>query len=95
MRPLDLTGGSSVSSEGKGVKHVRFVNPANAPVLALFLTSQAGMLKAAVGTGVGLAAVIGTLRFVYDWSLKPIIYLATVPTLLLTAYALTDPQMTS
>lgn len=71
----------------------KIVNPANAPVLALFLTSHAGLLKAAVGIGVGLAAVVGTLRFVYDWSLKPIIYLTTVPTLLLTAYALTDPRM--
>lgn len=71
----------------------KIVNPANAPVLALFLTSKATLLKAAVGIGVGLAAVVGTLRFVYDWSLKPIIYLTTVPTLLLTAYALTDPQM--
>lgn len=69
------------------------MNPANAPVLALFLTSKATLLKAAVGIGVGLAAVVGTLRFVHDWSLKPIIYLTTVPTLLLTAYALTDPQM--
>jgi hypothetical protein len=71
----------------------KIVNPANAPVLALFLTSKATLLKAAVGIGVGLAAVVGTLRFVNDWSLKPIIYLTTLPTLALTAYALTNAQM--
>jgi hypothetical protein len=71
----------------------KIVNPANAPVLALFLTSKAYLLKAAVGIGVGLAVVVGTLRFVYGWSLKPIIYLSTLPTLALTAYALTHPQM--
>jgi hypothetical protein len=71
----------------------KVVNAANAPVLALFLTSKANLLKAAVGIGVGLAAVLGTLRFVYGWSLKPIIYLSTVPTLALTAYAMTHPQM--
>jgi hypothetical protein len=71
----------------------KVVNPANAPVLAVLLTSKAGLLKAAVGAGVGLAAVLGTLRFVYGWSLKPIIYLSTVPTLALTAYAMTQPQM--
>jgi hypothetical protein len=71
----------------------KIVNPAGAPVLALFLTSKAGLLKAAVGIGVGLAAVLGTLRFLYGWSLKPIIYLTTLPTLALTAYATTHPQM--
>jgi hypothetical protein len=71
----------------------KIVKPENAPVLAMFLTSKAGLLKAAVGIGVGLAAVLGTLRFVYGWSLKPIIYASTLPTLALTAYALTDPAM--
>ena len=27
-----------------------------------------------VGAGVGLAAIIGTIRFVKGWSLKPMIY---------------------
>jgi hypothetical protein len=71
----------------------KIVDPGKAPVLALFLTSQAGLLKAVVGIGVGLAAVVGTLRFVYGWSLKPIIYLATVPALALTAFAATHAEM--
>jgi len=37
-----------------------------------------------VGAGVGAAAVLGTLRFVYGWSLKPMIYAAVIPTLGLT-----------
>ena len=37
-----------------------------------------------VGAGVGLAAVLGTLRFVYGWSLKPMIYIAVGLTLSLT-----------
>lgn len=71
----------------------KIVKPENAPVLAMYLTTKAGLLKAAVGIGVGIAAVLGTLRFVYGWSLKPLIYATTLPTLALTAYALTDPAM--
>lgn len=65
----------------------KIVKPENAPVLAMFLTSKAHLLKAAVGIGVGIAAVLGTLRFVYGWSLKPIIYLCTLATLALTIAA--------
>ena len=39
-----------------------------------------------VGAGVGLAAIIGTIRFVKGWSLKPMIYAAFAPTIILTAY---------
>jgi hypothetical protein len=37
-----------------------------------------------VGASVGLAAVVGTLRFLYGWSLKPLIYASLVPVLGLT-----------
>ena len=37
-----------------------------------------------VGAGVGLAAIFGTLRFVYGWSLKPLIFFALTPAALLT-----------
>ncbi len=36
------------------------------------LNQQREMLVLSIGLGVGLAAVIGTLRFVRGWSLKPI-----------------------
>ena len=46
-----------------------------------------------VGAGVGLAAVIGTIRFVKGWSLKPLIYLALLPTIGLTIYAWNNPDL--
>ena len=41
----------------------------------------------------GLAAVLGTVRFIYGWSLKPLIYLTLAPTLLLTLYIGTDEHL--
>ena len=37
-----------------------------------------------VGLAVGVAAVIGALRFLHGWSLKPLIYAVLAPTLVLT-----------
>jgi hypothetical protein len=71
----------------------KIVDPSKAPVLFTLLTSQANLLKALVGVGVGAAAVLGTLRFVYNWSLKPLIYMSVIPTLILTGYAFFDPEM--
>lgn len=55
-----------------------------APYLYTLLTVWAFPLVMLVGVGVGLAAVLGTLRFLYGWSLKPMIFAALVPTLSLT-----------
>jgi hypothetical protein len=71
----------------------KIVSPQRVPVLSSLLTSQAGLLKAAVGIGVGAAAVLGTLRFVYNWSLKPLIYFTVVPTLVLTVVACFNTRM--
>jgi len=65
--------------------------PAQAPLLHALLTQQSGWLVLAVGAGVGLAAVIGTLRFVRNWSLKPLIYASVIPCLGLTLAAYLDP----
>jgi len=46
-----------------------------------------------VGASVGLAAVLGTVRFLYGWSLKPLIYLALAPVLALTIYCASDPDL--
>jgi hypothetical protein len=46
-----------------------------------------------VGLGVGVAAVLGTVRFLYDWSLKPLIFIALAPGVLLTAYCAMDPEL--
>ena len=48
-----------------------------------------------VGGGVGLAAILGTIRFVRGWSLKPMIYLALAPVIALTIYAWFDPNLRS
>ena len=43
----------------------------------------------------GLAAILGTVRFVRGWSLKPMIYLALTPVALLSLYAWSDPNLQS
>ncbi len=71
------------------------VSAENAPYLYALLNDWAGELVLVVGAAVGLAAVIGTLRFLYGWSLKPLIYMVLTPVLLLTIYASTDPALTA
>ena len=66
-----------------------------APYLYALLNEWSGVLVLVIGAAVGLAAVLGTLRFLYDWSLKPLIYAALFPVLALTLYASTDPNLTS
>jgi hypothetical protein len=51
------------------------------------------VLVLVVGASVGLAAVLGTLRFIYGWSLKPLIYTTLVPLLALTVFASMDPEL--
>ncbi len=69
------------------------VSAERAPYLYALLNDWSGALVLVVGAAVGLAAVIGTLRFLYGWSLKPFIYLALAPVLLLTVYASTVPDL--
>ena len=65
----------------------------NAPFLYTLLNDWAETLVLVVGAGVGLAAVLGTVRLLYGWSLKPFIYITLVPTLLLTAYIQQIPEL--
>ena len=69
------------------------INPQDAPYLFEILNNRSETLVVMVGAGVGLAAVIGTIRFVKGWSLKPLIYLALTPTILLTLYAWSNPDL--
>lgn len=69
------------------------VDPAKAPYLYLLLNRWSIWLVLVVGAGVGLAAVIGTLRFIRGWSLKPIIYLTLAPLLAVTAWCQLHPHL--
>ncbi len=69
------------------------VDVTKAPYLYTLLNDWAGVLVLMVGAGVGLAAVLGALRFLRGWSLKPLIYMALTPTLLLTMYMMNDPEL--
>lgn len=69
------------------------VSVERAPYLYALLNFWSTELVLVVGFSVGLAAVIGTLRFLYSWSLKPLIYGSLVPLLALTMYASVDPEI--
>jgi hypothetical protein len=69
------------------------VDPAKAPYLYSLLTSYSSALVLVVGVGVGIAAVLGTMRFIYGWSLKPMIYLTLIPTIAATLYAHFHPEL--
>ncbi len=69
------------------------VDVTKAPYLYTLLTTWAGTLVLSVGAGVGLAAALGTIRFIYGWSLKPLIYATLVPVLGITLYMSGDPEM--
>ncbi len=64
-----------------------------APYLYAMLNDWAEVLVLVVGASVGLAAAIGTLRFLYGWSLKPLIYVTLLPVLGLTIFAAFDPEL--
>ncbi len=69
------------------------VSVEQAPYLYAMLNSWSDKLVLVVGGSVGLAAVVGTLRFVYGWSLKPLIYLALTPVIVLTLFASSDNEL--
>ena len=64
-----------------------------APYLYALLNEWADVLVLVVGASVGLAAVLGTVRFLYGWSLKPLIYIALAPVLVATVYCALDPDL--
>ena len=70
------------------------VDPEKAPYLFTLLNDRAGTTVLLVGLGVGLAAVLGTVRFLRGWSLKPLIFISLTPTLILSIIAFFDPELT-
>jgi len=71
------------------------VDPEKAPLLYYALMVQTESTVLLVGFGVGLAAVIGSMRFLYGWSLKPLIYLSLIPCTILTAVCALNPNLSS
>lgn len=69
------------------------VAPERAPYLYALLNLWTTPLVLVVGGGVGLAAVAGTLRLLYSWSLKPFLYISLLPTLALTVYCALDTDL--
>ncbi|MDQ6964299.1 MAG: DUF1538 domain-containing protein [Mariprofundales bacterium] len=69
------------------------VNFNSAPYLYTLLNNWSTELVLIVGVGVGLAAVLGVLRLLYGWSLKPLIYATLLPILTLTFYFMQDEQL--
>lgn len=71
------------------------VKAESAPYLYALLNIYSLHLVLVVGVGVGVAAVLGTMRFVYGWSLKPYIYITLIPALLLSLYVMNDSDLAS
>lgn len=71
------------------------VDVTRAPYLHSLLNEWSDALVLVVGAGVGIAAVLGTLRFLYGWSLKPLIFLVLAPTLGLTFYFMADADLST
>lgn len=63
------------------------VEPDKAPLLYSILTDFSGQLVGFVGIGVGLAVLVGLLRFMYGWSLKTLIIPIVLLLFGLTIYA--------
>jgi hypothetical protein len=69
------------------------VRPWEAPLLYLILNRHAEGLLYSVGAGVGFAVVAGMLRFLYDLSLKPFLYILIGTLAALTLVATQDPNL--
>jgi hypothetical protein len=64
-----------------------------APLLFLLLNRHADLLVWSVGAGVGVAVALGMMRFYYNWSLKPFIYILIGILALCTAISLIDSNI--
>jgi hypothetical protein len=68
------------------------VKPWDAPLLFILLNKYSNYLVYAVGTGVGLAVLSGMLRFLYNWSLKPFLFVGFGLALGISIWAFFDPN---
>ncbi len=70
-----------------------FVKAWDAPLLFLLLNKYSNYLVYAVGIGVGLAVLSGMLRFIYNLSLKPFLYVGVIVLTALTIWCELDPNL--
>jgi hypothetical protein len=66
------------------------VDPQKAPLLYYILSKNPLLLTITVSVGSGIAVLIGTLRFIYGWSLKPLILPLVGLAIVLTLFASTN-----
>lgn len=64
----------------------KLVDPNAAPYLYFIMNDQQELLVFAIGAGVGVAAIIGTLRFMKNLPLVPLIFGSLAPTIGLACY---------
>lgn len=69
------------------------VSAERAPYLYALLNQYTDQLVLVVGFSVGAAAVFGTLRFIYGWSLKPLIYISLLGVLGVSSFCAADPEL--
>ncbi len=69
------------------------IDPIKAPFLYALLNFWSNYLVIAVAIGVGIATLFGVLRLIYNWNLKPLIFIFTIPTLLLSLYCFQNPDL--
>lgn len=70
-----------------------FIKAWDAPLLFLLLNKYADLLKWAVGIGVGLAVILGMLRFMFSWSLKPFLYIGIPLVTVFSLWCSLDPNL--
>ncbi len=69
------------------------VKPWEAPLLFILLNKYSSYLVYSVGVGVGVAVALGMVRFYYNLSLKPFIYIFVGALVLVTIWASLDPNL--
>jgi hypothetical protein len=77
----------ALQDAGKGVDVMK------APYLYTLLTDRSHALVAIIAMSMGLSALTGVMRFVFGWSLKPVLLLTLLPNILLTVAAMFHPEL--
>jgi hypothetical protein len=76
-----------LGAAGKGL------DPQRVPYLHLLLNRYPDRLVWAVAGGVGIAVMVGMLRFFYGWQMKRLVILTLLPCMAITVFAGLDPDL--